>query len=127
MLVVAAVQYTNILYLRQTWGGRNRRNKKRQHQQGQAHGKMLLGKESLFLTPAITTLYPAAITSSRVLQGLVFSSHTSSFYTFTEHVMHHLPETMNHRIMRWVVMGVFMGVVMGVFMGVVMGVFMGGG
>ncbi|XP_076044329.1 chromatin-remodeling ATPase INO80 [Oratosquilla oratoria] len=43
---------------------------------------------------------PLAIAQSCVLTDLVFTSHSSCVYTFQDHIIHSMPETLQHRILR---------------------------
>lgn len=89
LLLLAALQYANIRYLRNTWDVRARRL---------PYSRRFPDKKDYLLVDS--SLCPPSIASSQVLSDLVFTSSTSSVYTFSDHVIHHIPETMNHRIMR---------------------------
>ncbi|XP_042223907.1 chromatin-remodeling ATPase INO80-like [Homarus americanus] len=88
LMLYAALQYANIRYLRNTW---NERVKTRCSQ------TLPASKDQILVDPV---LCPARISSSEVLTDLMFTSSTSSIYTFSNHTIHHIPETMNHRIIR---------------------------
>ncbi|KAG0719557.1 Chromatin-remodeling ATPase INO80 [Chionoecetes opilio] len=90
MLLVAALQYAHILYLRHTWGGRG----------GAKRTPTTAKKHLLMLPPALAPLAPPALAASLVLRALVFASPTSAVYTHRDHTIRYIPETLNHRIMR---------------------------
>ncbi|XP_050689571.1 chromatin-remodeling ATPase INO80-like, partial [Eriocheir sinensis] len=107
MLLVAAVQYANILYLRNAWTNHEEEEEEEDRQRIKSKTRptrtpaKASGKDLFLIRPGSTSFLCAPlVSSSPALQELVFTSHTSSVYTFTEHVIHHIPETMNHRIMR---------------------------
>ncbi|XP_068249212.1 chromatin-remodeling ATPase INO80 isoform X2 [Palaemon carinicauda] len=91
LLLVAALQYAHIRHLRNRWSHKNR------NKVSPASKFSRLKKDLLIVD---SNLSPPQVQSSSVLSDLVFTSFCSSVYTFTDHVIHYIPETMNHRIMR---------------------------
>ncbi|XP_069161570.1 chromatin-remodeling ATPase INO80 [Procambarus clarkii] len=88
LLLLAALQYANIRYLRNTWTERLKHPRCR---------RIPASKDQLLVDCA---LCPPCAASSEALTNLIFTSNTSSVYTFSDHVIRYIPETMNHRIMR---------------------------
>ncbi|KAK4313950.1 hypothetical protein Pmani_014747 [Petrolisthes manimaculis] len=87
-LIMAALQYANICHLRRTFSESSHSSYQKQSHLSQ----------NLLLVDQPTS--PSAISYSPALRELVFVSHTSPIYTFSRHTVHHIPETLNHRIMR---------------------------
>ncbi|XP_042894335.1 chromatin-remodeling ATPase INO80-like isoform X1 [Penaeus japonicus] len=88
LILLAALQYEKIRQHRDTWHEKEKRS---------SPGLAFTRRDHLIVD---RNTCPARIAASRVLSNLVFTSNTSSVYMFKDHVIHHMPETMSHRIMR---------------------------
>ncbi|KAK7032434.1 putative DNA helicase ino80, partial [Halocaridina rubra] len=90
MLLMAALQYAKLRFLRSRWMEETKVKL--------PADKLIAGRKDQLIIDS--RMCPPKVNSSDVLSELVFTSHMSSVYTFTDHVIRHIPETMNHRIMR---------------------------